>query len=98
MNKSELVEAVADSAGLSKAQAGEAVDALINTIYGQVKQGDKVTIPGFGTFERRQRNARTARNPQTGDPVKVKAAKVPAFKAGATFKEVVNGTKPLPKR
>ena len=96
MNKSELVEAVAASANLSKVQAGEAVDAVINTIYAQVKKGEKVTIPGFGTFERRSRAARTARNPRTGEAIKVKAAKVPAFKVGATFKDVVNGTKAAP--
>lgn len=93
MNKSELVDAVASGAGLSKKDAGAALDAVLDSIVATVKKGDKVSLPGFGTFERRARAARTGKNPQTGATIKIAAAKVPAFKAGAGFKEAVNGKK-----
>jgi DNA-binding protein HU-beta len=93
LNKSELIETVASTTGESKRAVGEVIDATIDTVQKQVKKGEKVSLPGFGTFERRARSARTARNPQTGEPIKVKASKVPAFKAGATFKSFVNGGK-----
>lgn len=91
MNKSQLVDAVAAEAGLSKVDAGKAVEAFIGTVEREVKKGERVTIPGFGTFERRSRAARTARNPQTGEEIKVKASKAPAFKPGQKFKDVVSG-------
>jgi len=87
MNKSELVAAVAAKAAIEKKAADKAVNAVIDSIAdGLVKDG-KVQLIGFGTFEVRKRKAKTARNPQTGEKVKVKAAKVPVFKAGAALKE-----------
>jgi DNA-binding protein HU-beta len=91
MNKGELIDAVADASGESKRTAESVVNALIDTVEAQVKKGEKVTLPGFGTFERRARSARTARNPRTGEEIKVKATKVPAFKPGAGFKSSVAG-------
>jgi DNA-binding protein HU-beta len=91
MNKGELVEALANKTGESKKTAEELLNAFIDTVEGQVKKGDKVTLPGFGTFERRARNARTGRNPRTGEEIKIKATKVPAFKPGAGFKGAVGG-------
>ena len=67
------------------------LDTTIDQIQRQVKKGERVSLPGFGTFSRRQRNARTARNPRTGEEIKVKASKVPAFKPGAGFKDFVSG-------
>ena len=93
MNKSELVESVAGSTGESKRTVQGVLDATIDQIQRQVKKGEKVTLPGFGTFSRRARAARTARNPQTGEAIKVKAAKVPAFKPGAGFKDFVGGAR-----
>jgi DNA-binding protein HU-beta len=89
MNKSELVEAVASSAGESKATAEKAVNATLDAIVGAVAGGDKVQLTGFGTFEPRDRAARTARNPQTGAEIQVSATTVPAFKAGKSFKDAV---------
>jgi len=91
LNKTELIDSVATATGESKRAVAEVLEATIDTVQKQVKKGEKVSLPGFGTFERRARSARTARNPQTGEPIKVKASKVPAFKAGATFKSFVNG-------
>ncbi len=93
MNKKELIDTVADSVGESRRLVNDIVDATLNTIQKQVKSGERVSLPGFGTFERRARSARTARNPQTGEPIKIKATKVPAFKAGSAFKEAVGGKK-----
>ena len=93
MNKSELVEAVAASTGGSKADAARNVEAVLDTITTSLKKGDRVALTGFGTFEVRKRSARTARNPQTGETIKVKASKVPAFKAGAGLKGAVSGKK-----
>lgn len=90
MNKKELIEAVAGATDQSKKVAGDVVDAFISTVQGAVTNGDRVSLPGFGTFERRQRSARTARNPRTGEPIQIAAAKVPAFKAGSAFKASVN--------
>lgn len=90
MNKRELVEAVAGGAGISKADAGGAVDAALNAISGALVRGDRVQISGFGTFEVRHRAARTGRNPQTGAPVQIAASKAPSFKASKTLKEAVN--------
>jgi DNA-binding protein HU-beta len=90
MNKAELVEAAAEQAGLSRSDVAKAVDATIDTIVDTVRRGEKVTITGFGNFERRERSARTARNPQTGEQMQVPASKAPAFKAGKSFKDRVN--------
>ncbi len=90
MNKKELIDSVAEKTGESKRVVGDVVDAFIATVQSGVTQGDRVSLPGFGTFERRQRSARTARNPRTGEPIQIAAAKVPAFKAGSAFKEAVN--------
>ena len=91
MNKSELIDAVAGRTGESKRVVGGVVDGFIEQVQRTVKKGEKVTIPGFGTFERRNRSARTARNPQTGEPIQVAASKVPAFKPGQVFKSTVSG-------
>ena len=93
MNKKELVEAVAKSTGETKRAVGDVIDATISTIEKQVKKGERVTLPGFGTFSRRSRAARQARNPQTGESIKVKASKVPAFKPGTGFKSFVSGSR-----
>jgi DNA-binding protein HU-beta len=90
MNKTELIDAVADAADLSKADAGRAVDAVVDTITGALKGGDSVTLVGFGTFLVRARAARTGRNPQTGAAIEIKAANAPAFKAGKALKDAVN--------
>lgn len=91
MNKADLVSSVATSTGESKRTVADVLDATITTIEKQVKKGEKVTLPGFGTFSRRNRAARTARNPRTGEEIQVKASRVPAFKPGAGFKDVVGG-------
>jgi DNA-binding protein HU-beta len=93
VNKKELVEAVAKSTGETKRAVGDVIDATISTIEKQVKKGERVTLPGFGTFSRRSRAARQARNPQTGESIKVKASKVPAFKPGTGFKSFVSGSR-----
>ena len=91
MNKGELIDALASVTDESKRTVENVVNSLIDTVTTQVKKGEKVTLPGFGTFERRDRSARTGRNPQTGEEIKIKATKVPAFKAGAGFKGAVAG-------
>ncbi len=90
MNKTELTEAVANSTDLSKAAAGRTVDAVIDAITSALKDGDQVAIAGFGTFLVRERGARTGRNPRTGEPMEIKASKVPSFKAGKALKDAVN--------
>lgn len=90
MNKADFIAAVADSAELSKADAGRAVDAMVETITKALKKGDSVTLVGFGTFSIRKRAARTGRNPRTGQTIKIKASKNPAFKAGKALKDAVN--------
>lgn len=90
MNKSELVEAVAAATDSGKSQAAASVDAVLDSITTALKQGDRVALTGFGTFEVRNRAARTARNPQTGAAIQVKASKAPAFKAGKALKDAVN--------
>ena len=90
MNKTELIDAVADEAEVSKAEAGRAVDAVISSITKALKKGDSVTLVGFGTFQVRKRAARTGRNPKTGEAIKIKASKNPAFKAGKALKDAVN--------
>ena len=86
MNKTELIAAVAEQSGLSKKDAEKAVSSTIDTIINTVAEGEKIQIAGFGTFEQRQRNARTG----CGEVVQIPAVKVPAFKAGKGFKDVVN--------
>ncbi len=93
MNKKELIESIASSTGENKRLVGNVLEATIDTITTQVKKGERVQLPGFGTFERRARSARTARNPRTGEEIKIKATKVPAFKPGAGFKDAVGGVK-----
>lgn len=90
MNKGELIDAVAGATGDSKAAASAAVDAVLNAITDALKRGDKVQISGFGTFEVRERAARTGRNPQTGATIEIAASKSPAFKAGKALKDAVN--------
>ncbi len=90
MNKSDLIDSVANQTSMSKAAASEALDAVLEGITGTLKTGDKVSLTGFGTFEVRHRQARMGRNPQTGAPVHVAARNVPAFKPGKAFKEAVN--------
>jgi len=93
MNRKELVDALAAKTDSTKADAERNVGAMIDIISGTLKKGDSLTLVGFGTFEVRKRAARTGRNPKTGEELKIKAAKVPAFKAGATLKALVNGAK-----
>jgi DNA-binding protein HU-beta len=90
MNKSELIDAVASGADLNKADASRAVDGVIAAVTEALKSGDQVTIVGFGTFLVRQREARSGRNPRTGETIQIKASKVPAFKAGKALKDAVN--------
>ncbi|MBK8973029.1 MAG: HU family DNA-binding protein [Hahellaceae bacterium] len=90
MNKSELVDAVAASADISKAAAGRAVDAVVDAITDTLKKGEQVTLIGFGTFAVKERSARTGRNPQTGATINISAAKVPNFKPGKGLKDAVN--------
>ena len=91
MNKAELIEYVANEAELSKAEAERALNAIIKGTKKSLKKGDKVVLVGFGTFKISHRAARMGRNPQTGAAIKIKASKMPVFKAGDTFKEEVNG-------
>ena len=93
MNKAELVKQIAEDAGIEKRAAEEALRVTLHAITDAVAAGDKVTIPGFGTFERRERAAREGRNPQTGETIKIAKSKVPAFKAGAGFKSYVGMSK-----
>ena len=90
MNKSELIDAIAEQGGLSKIDAGKALDATIASITKALKEGDTVTLVGFGTFSVKERAARTGRNPQTGAPIEIAAAKVPGFKPGKALKDAVN--------
>lgn len=90
VNKSQLIDKIAEDAELSKAAAGRALDSFINTVTGALKEGEQVALVGFGTFSVRDRKARTGRNPQTGETIEIAAAKVPAFKAGKALKDAVN--------
>ena len=90
MNKGELVEAVADATGTTKAGAAASVDAVLGAITGALTSGDRVQISGFGTFEVRHRSARMGRNPRTGEQIQIAASKAPAFKPGKALKEAVN--------
>lgn len=94
MNKSELVDALADQTGMTKADAARAIDALFSTDGGilakALRKGDRVQITGFGSFEAKMRPARTGRNPRTGESIKIAAARSPSFKAGKGLKDAVN--------
>lgn len=89
MNKTDLVNAVAEASELSKKDTAKAVDAVFQTIMDSLKSGDKVQIIGFGNFEVRDRSARKGRNPQTGEEIQIPASKVPAFRAGKALKDAV---------
>ena len=91
MKKVELVEAVAQSAGLTKTDATKAIDATFAAITGALKKGDRVPVVGFGTFAVTKRAAREGRNPQSGEVMKIAASKAPKFKAGKALKDMVNG-------
>ena len=90
MNKAELIELIANKTGTSKRQSEECVDLVINAITKSVAKGEKVTLVGFGTFERRDRRARKGRDPRSGVAIDIPAKKVPAFSAGKQFKQAVN--------
>ena len=90
MNKSEMIEAVAKSADISKAAAEKALDGALGAIKGALKKGSTVTLVGFGTFKVGKRAARTGRNPRTGEEINIKAALVPKFSAGKALKDAVN--------
>ncbi|HDO1325413.1 TPA: DNA-binding protein HU-beta [Aeromonas veronii] len=90
MNKSQLIDKIADGADISKAAAGRALDAFIDAVGEALKEGDQVALVGFGTFGVRERAARSGRNPQTGATIEIAAGKVPAFKAGKALKDAVN--------
>jgi DNA-binding protein HU-beta len=90
VNKSELVDHIAESADITKAAASRALDATIEAITQSLKDSESVSLVGFGTFLVRERAARTGRNPQTGAAIQIKAAKVPAFKAGKALKDALN--------
>ena len=90
MNKTDLIDVVAESADLPKASAGRAVDAMVNAITKALKKNDEVTLVGFGTFSVRKRAARAGRNPRTGESIKIAASKIPAFKPGKGLKDAVN--------
>jgi DNA-binding protein HU-beta len=89
MNKTELRDAVAEATGLSGAQADKALNAVLDSITSALSSGDRVTLPGFGTFETRERSARQGRNPQTGESIDIAASTTPAFKPGAQLKNAV---------
>ncbi|KAA1250726.1 HU family DNA-binding protein [Mycobacterium simiae] len=96
MNKAELIDVLTQKLGSDRRQATAAVENVVDTIVRAVHKGDSVTITGFGVFEQRRRAARVARNPRTGETVKVKPTSVPAFRPGAQFKAVVSGSQRLP--
>ena len=90
MNKTEIIEAMADSADISKAAAARALDGMVEAIVRSMKQGEQVSLVGFGTFSVRDRAAREGRNPQTGETIQIKASKIPSFKAGKGLKDALN--------
>jgi DNA-binding protein HU-beta len=90
MNKAELIEAVASGANLSKADAGRAVDAVVDSIASALSKGQQVSVVGFGTFSVKHRAARSGRNPRTGETIQIAASNVPGFKAGKALKDAVN--------
>jgi len=89
MNKTDLIELIAQAGSISKNSAGEVMDAIINGITGALSKGETVTILGFGTFDVRERKARTGRNPKTGETIQIKASKAPGFKPGKSFKDAL---------
>ena len=89
MNKTELISTVAEAAGMSKKDTEQVLNTFFDTVQNTLKQKDKVQIPGFGTFEVRERAARTGRNPHTGETIEIAAAKVPAFKPGKSLKDAI---------
>jgi DNA-binding protein HU-beta len=93
MNKAELIDKIAKDAGVTKVQANEALDSFTTAVVGALKKGDRVTLVGFGTFSVSERAARNGRNPQTGAVIKIKARKVPKFKAGKEFSTKISGKK-----
>ena len=96
MNKAELIEVLTDHLNTDRGTATRAVEHLVDAIVRAVQKGESVTITGFGVFERRRRAARVARNPRTGETVRVKPTSVPAFRPGAQFKAIVSGAQKLP--
>ena len=90
MNKSELIDAIAATADISKAAAARALDAVIDSVTDTLKSGGKVSLVGFGTFEVKERAARVGRNPKTGEEINIAASRVPSFKAGKALKDAVN--------
>ncbi len=90
MNKTNLIDSIAETTGLTKAQAKAALEATLSAVEGALKEGDQVQLIGFGTFKVNHRAARTGRNPQTGAEIQIAAANVPAFVAGKALKEAVN--------
>ncbi len=93
MNKAELIDKIAKDSGITKAQANDALDSFTNGVVATLKKGDRVTLVGFGTFSVSERSARNGRNPQTGEVIKIKARKVPKFKAGKEFSTKISGKK-----
>lgn len=91
MKKDEIVEAVAEAADISKAEAERALGAIVSTVTAQVAAGNKIQLPGLGTFEPRERSAREGRNPQTGETIQIAATTAPGFKAATAFKQAVAG-------
>ena len=90
MNKADLIDAVAEDSDLTKASAARALDSAIENITNALKEGNSVTLVGFGTFTVRQREARMGRNPRTGEAIQIKASRVPGFKAGKALKDALN--------
>ncbi len=90
MNKSELIDAIADSSGLTKADAGRALDGFLSAVTTALNKGDSLALVGFGTFSVKERAERKGRNPQTGEEITISAAKIPTFKAGKSLKDAVN--------
>ncbi|MCU7920390.1 MAG: HU family DNA-binding protein [Candidatus Thiodiazotropha sp. (ex Dulcina madagascariensis)] len=90
MNKAELIEAMAESADISKAAAGRALDGMVQTVTEVMQAGDTLSLVGFGTFSVKERAAREGRNPQTGETIKIKASRIPSFKAGKALKDAIN--------
>ncbi len=93
MNKADLIDKISKDSGITKTQANEALDSFTNTVTTALKKGDRVTLVGFGTFSVSERAARNGRNPQTGAVIKIKARKVPKFKAGKDFSTRISGKK-----
>ncbi|WP_404356612.1 HU family DNA-binding protein [Methylotuvimicrobium sp. KM1] len=90
MNKSELIDSIADSSGLTKADAGRALDGFLTAVTTALSKGDSLALVGFGTFSVKERAERKGRNPQTGEEITISAAKIPTFKAGKSLKDAVN--------